>query len=296
MGIAVLLWLLTKLSNEYTGNISAEIEYINLPDNLVPTKPLQKNVILLVEATGFRLLGKNLFGGVEKVVLNYELYNNEEFIPSNDYQADLINNLDNTFIVRDVKPDTIYFSFEEKMTVKVPVILNSNFTFASQHDLMEPVIFEPDSVTVSGPFSIVDSIFNWPTAPLEFLELKESRQGEVGMMEPLDFAVEIVPEQVRYTVPVEKYTELSTKVDVTTLNIPDSLDIIIYPKSVDVTFRVGISNYEVVQPDDFEATVDFAGLDLFNNQYVDIELTRAPPYIKNINITPKQVEYIIYKR
>ena len=72
-------------------------------------------------------------------------------------------------------------------------------------------------------------------------------------------------------------------------------EINIYPNKAKVIFRVGLSNYEHVSSEAFRVVADFAGVDMNRSKYVPVRIELAPSFIKNLDYSPKSVEYIVYR-
>ena len=78
-------------------------------------------------------------------------------------------------------------------------------------------------------------------------------------------------------------------------NLPDSLLIRLFPHSIDVTFDVGLSRYEVVSDTSFSFYVDYNQIKT-NPASLKIEIERSPRHIKDLVFTPETVEYLIERK
>lgn len=78
-------------------------------------------------------------------------------------------------------------------------------------------------------------------------------------------------------------------------NLPDSLLIRLFPHSIDITFDVGLSRYEVVSDTSFSFSVDYEQIK-DNPASLKIMLDKQPGHIKDLIFTPETVEYLIEKK
>ena len=294
MGIAAMLWLLTKLSHDYIGEIPATISYVNLPEDKVVVRPLRRSLKLIVETSGFKLLISEMTQSTAKVQIDYTQYGRANAIHTNEFLPSLTNQLSGDYTVLDISPDTLFFYFDNRVSKMVPIQADYHITFEKQYDFMEPLVINPDSVLVAGPKSLVDSITKWKTKKLNLENLKSSVQTDVDLVTPEKDLLDISPLKVQYVIPVEKYTEQSIDLEIIVINAPAGYEVNIYPKVVKAVFQVGLNNYEKVKGAIFEAVVDFKKIDIRNSKYAEVEIRKAPRYIKKLNYTPKSVEYIIY--
>lgn len=293
--LAFVLLLLNKLSrSDYKGEVQARVTYVNYPKGKIPVSPLPEELKLRVETTGFKLLWARVVNK-PKVRIDLSQLSGADRTPTNVFKPYISSQLSDGYLLEGITPDTLYFQFENSLTKKVPVQGNIQISFKRQFDFKEPTIIKPDSVTVTGPEKLVDSIKAWYTEKLTFQNLDVSLQNEVALVKPEQPTIKISPEKVNYVVTVEEYTEKILEVEIQKVNLPDAKDVNIYPKKVKVACRVGLSNYQQVTPESFILVTDFATVDLKKSKYARVELKQAPSYVKSLDYSPKSVEYIIYK-
>lgn len=295
MGIAFLLWLLIKLSNTYSGQVTAYVHYSNLPENKVLVKPLEKKVKLRVETTGFKLLLSNVGFQPVNIDIDFQELHNTHFILTEDVKKRISENLPPDIKLHSISPDTLYLYFDEKATKKVPVRLDADLEFEKQFGLKKSVQLSPETILVAGPRVLLDSIHEWKTAVLKRKQIKGDLRGTIGLATPGKEGLSVTPDKVHYNLNVEEFTEHSLEVPVTRINVPAGISITTYPKNIKVTFQVALSNFEAVNAAGFELVADFSKIDLHNQKQVYLQLVKYPPYLKNVTFSPQSVEYIIYK-
>jgi len=290
--LAFVLLFLNKLSTTYFGDLKAHIAYINLPQGKVPVAPLPNELRLEVETNGFRLVWAHLRNPV-KVQIDLSGITND-FLPSSKLKSNVASQLSADYKLVEIFPDTLFFRFEKSLTKKVPVAPDIQISFKKQYDFTEPMLLSPDSVELTGPENAVAEIKNWKTQKLVFENLDKSTQDEIPLAEPPDKTITVKPLKVKYTIGVEQFTEKSLEVAIEKTNLPEKNEVSIHPDKVKVIFRVGLSNYESVNEDAFTAVADFADVELGKSKYVAVKIEQSPPFIKNLDYSPKSVEYIIY--
>lgn len=295
MGIAVFLWLGVQLSQKYTGDIPVHISYSNLPTKQVSVYPLQEQGTARVNATGFRLLWANMRWGRLELNIDLNDYQNAEYVLADAIVSNALTDLPAGYTLIGFRPDTLHLSFAPKATKKVPVVLDQQITMARQYDLKDQIQLQPDSVTVVGPRSIVDTLKSWKTSLLTLDELKETVTDTISLAKPTNPAIKLNPGKIIYTVPVEMLTEASVQVPIDLKNAPLGVDVAIFPKEAQVTFMVGLSNQENAKSAFFKVSADFQDVNLEKDQYVPLIITQSPDFIKSPTVSPVTVEYIIYQ-
>lgn len=293
--LAFVLLLLNKLSqDDYKGEVAARVTYVNYPQGKIPVAPLPDELKLKVETTGFKLLWARTVKK-PKVQIDLSRLSGVNRTATNIFKPQISSQLSGGYLLESIIPDTLYFQFENSLTKKVPVLGNIQISFKRQFDFKEATLIKPDSVTITGPEKLVDSIKGWYTEKLTFENLDVSMQNEVALMQPGQPTVRVSPEKVNYVITVEEYTEKILEVDIQKVNMPEAKEVNIYPRKVKVACRVGLSNYEQVNAESFIVVADFSSVDFKKSKYAKVELKQAPSFVKNLDYSPKSVEYIIYK-
>ena len=100
---------------------------------------------------------------------------------------------------------------------------------------------------------------------------------------------------VKLTIPVEKYTELSIKVPIEAENTPDDTKLIAVPRTVEVKCNVVLSKYFDIKPSMFKALVDYNQIHQSLSNKLKVKLTVLPENVALIDYQPKYIEYIIEK-
>ena len=76
--------------------------------------------------------------------------------------------------------------------------------------------------------------------------------------------------------------------------MPDSLIVRTFPKEVNVTYFVALSDYDKVVPQLFEAVVDYN--ESIGQEKLNVKIVNSPDYIQSLRFNPKSVEFIIEKK
>lgn len=251
------------------------------------------NAIVRVEGRGWELMF-DYFANSE-VVLKYDLIDNYiSSLSQNQLRSDITNKLSfGNLKITETNFGGIILTLEDRASRRVPIILQDSITFASGYHLSKPIALEPDSVTVSGPATRVDSILRWLTDSLIMLDVNKKTTRSIALAEPpaeIDLSVSAVQAEIE----VEQLTEKSFFVPLVVRNPPDSLRY--FPEMVKVTCTVGLSNYNNVSASDFSPEIDLAKVSLNEGKNtIPIRMVKQPAYALSVQFTPKSAEFVIFK-
>ena len=297
--LSILFWFLTVMNKEYETSISYPVHYIRFPEKKVLVNDIPDRLELTVNAGGYTLLRYQLQSRIAPIIFDVNSFSLNTVLgdPSTlyiltSYAKDRIaKQLSPEMEILNISPDSLFFQFADKVSKKVPVEPAITISFEKQYMQVGPYLVEPDSVTISGPKMIIDTIKAVDTEPIIMSDVNRSFEMELEM-QPLH-KVEYDPLEVWIQVPVEKFTEASVKVQIEVINMPDSLILRAFPPTVTISCQIGLSAYETLNEHLFRAVIDYADVGKMLGNKLQVQIIKMPVYIQSVNFTPKSVEYIV---
>ena len=299
IAIAGFLWFLQALENSYVSVIENPVRFTRLPENKTLIRDLPKKISLEVKGTGFAVLRHNWDLSKTPIRIDFrELTTAEQrdqqnlliWIPSQVYRQKIIDQIGN-FEVLSIYPDTLIFEFSAVQSKKVPVKPNLGYELEKQYMLKVPVKVEPDSITITGPGKILDTINFIQT---DLLKLKKVSGPVIR-----NLIIKKTSDQLRYSesrvvirLEVEQYTEKTLKVPVIPVNVPDSLTMKVFPAQISLSFRVVVSEFDKITHDQFRIFADYRDL-VPGKENLKVILSRFPLFIEQIRLQPETVEFIL---
>jgi len=302
MVLSAMFWFLTQLEEVYVTSISYPVKYQDMPEDKIVVGNLPDQIDLEVRGQGFQLLEYKFSNALNPLILHLDAYNIQEensdtprhFIVTQKATPRISQQLSQEVEILNITPDTLFFEFAEKISRRVPVRPNITYDFAKQMMLKGDIQIEPDSVNISGPSSVLDTIDQIHTQSRSFQNLQKTVRATLVLQKPHE-QLELSTQQVNLTIPIEQYTEGEVGREIVVENVPDSLIVRTFPKSVTITYLVGLSRYEQVIPELFKAVVDYRDVKDGAEQ-LRVKIENAPNYLKSYSYAPQEVEYIIEKK
>jgi len=296
--IATVLWFLNALSKDYTATLSYPVKYVNPPSNRFLSNTPPAKFDLKVEAHGFTLLRHKLSLSFSPIVLNISAITRNEESNSGSYTIRTENlmrrisdQVSKEISISEIRPEIITLVLDSLITKKVPVKLNIKTEFKPQFYLKEPLSATPDSVKITGPTAILDTVFSVSTESKIFERLDAQTEKMVYLLHPEKTTIS--PERVRINIPVERFTEKELKIPVEVRNKPEGVNIKIFPSEVKVSFLVGLGEFESINVSDFKAFVDYDTIIKNHPEDLDVKIYTKPSFIQMPKISPATVEYLI---
>lgn len=300
--LSVLFWFLTALNkDDYVTSISYPVRFVRFPEDKVLVNDIPDRLELTVNASGFTLLSYQLKSRLTPIIFDVNSFSPNRFSndPSSLYiltskaKDDIARQLSSEIDILDIHPDSLIFTFAARIQKMVPVIPILDLSFEQQFMQVGPYVLEPDSVMISGPEVIVDSIMAVNTEAFSKSSIDESFNQELGLLTVNK--IDINPVEIWLKVPVEKFTEANFTIPIEVINLPDSLVLRTFPGKVNITCQVGLSAYESLNEHLFRAVIDYGDAGSMLGSKLQVNLLKVPEFIQAVNYSPKSVEYILEK-
>ena len=295
--IATALWFLNALGKNYTTSLFYSVKYINPPEDLFLTSSPPSRFELKVEAHGFTLLRHKLALSTSPIILNLNtLRQNSESnggvisIRTQSLIPRISDQVSNEITISDINPQTITLFFDSLTTKSLPVKPDLNIQFKPQYYRKGAIRINPEHLKISGPSSLLDTMSFLSTEKISLNDLSAYIEKRVRVNHPEN--TRISQETVLVEIPVEQFTEKTFKVPVQVKNEPSGVSIKLFPSEVNVSFLVGLSEYENVTPADFKTLVDYQQAD-YDSETLDISVEEQPPFIQMLRIMPQEVDFLI---
>jgi len=194
-----------------------------------------------------------------------------------------------------LQKDSLRLQLDINLEKKIPVIAKQNIQYAVGYGSVKGVSMTPDSVLVSGPSKTIDTI-QWIYTELLTLEgINQNYKSDLNIdVSNLHSNITVVPKKVEANILVSKFTEGNQKVPITIQNVPEGVEIKIFPKEVSVVYRVGLDKYNEISELDFMVAADYAKVSE-ESSYLTLKLINRPDAIHDVRLQEKQVQFIVLK-
>lgn len=298
--LSTIFWFLNELSRNSSTTITYPVKYVNLPKDKVLVKELPSRFELTIEAPGYTLLKYKLSNRLLPLIFDLNQYgftilgNSERqkfFILTSRARTGISRQLRSDVQILEISPDSLIFEFGEIVQKTVPVVPNLTIDYAKQFMLSGEITTDPDSIIVSGPDLIIDTIQRVFTRHEMIPEVNQSliRSCNLEVIKNVTYS----DKKVTVNIPVEQFTEAVLDIPIEKIHVPDSLVLKTFPGSVTLTCKVSLTNYDKLTYHQFRAVVDFEGIENNLSNKLKVSIVKAPDYVRSVRFHPISVEFII---
>jgi len=300
LAIATVLWFLNALSKSYTAVVSYPVKYLNAPKNKFIVNDPPEKFDFLVRAHGFTLLRNKFSLSFSPIVLDLTALTNESNkLTSSSYSVStasvrerIAGQVSSEIEILQIQPESFILAFDSLGVKQVPVALRGDFILRPQFEFASAFRITPKMVTVTAPRALLAEIDSIYTVKKTYRNIDSPISEEIKLEIPRKASVN--PGQVLVQIPVEEFTENSFPVSVSVKDLPAGTRVRLFPQEVEISFRIGLSQFSKVTARDFRLSVSYHEITQ-GAPKLRIIADKVPASVKSLKITPDYVEYLIEK-
>jgi hypothetical protein len=299
--LSIAFWFMNALSKTYSAIIDYPVRYTDIPAGKVLVGDTPDYLTLRVTTHGYRILRHKLSSRYLPIafsVNSFALRNfpdsdtNVFYIQTRFAREHLSSQMSSEINIQEISPDTLYLRFASVVTKKLPVISNVESEPDRQMIFKDVARTDPDSVLVSGPDYIIDTLQGISTKQKNLGILSKSFEGNIDLQEPEHVSVK--HDKVKLSIGIERITEKNLLVPLNIINLPDTIKLKTFPSLIEVNCNVGLSNFPRVQAELFRLVADFNDIEKGEGR-LPVSLVKSPEFVRSVSYNPKSVEYLIEK-
>ncbi len=298
--ISASIWLLNELSKNYTTVIEYPIVYTDFPEDKVFVGEMPGHLDLQINAHGYALLRYKMFRKPVPISFKVSAFNlnrgkdsSSAYILTRYLKDQIARQLPTELQLLEINPDTLYFQFAERVTRMVKIKPDFEYSIEKQFTIKDEIMLTPDSVEVTGPDLILDTLAFVYTTRYDLGVLTRNYSDKVKLNREADLQYNL--SRVNCSIELERFTELLVTVPIEVLNLPDSILLQTFPSTIKLNCRVGLSKYDRIDRYPFRAVVDYDKIDE-HIATLNVTIQNLPDYLLGYEYSPKTVEFLKSRR
>ena len=209
-------------------------------------------------------------------------------VPSDALRRSISDLLQGTSSLIATTPDEIscpYFTEQERT---VQVVLNGTLTPAAEYQFVSQPKLGRKTVKIYGQDKVLNTIDTVYTQAVELTDLMDTTDVRVALAIPQGVRAEV--DSVNLQILTERFTEKKFILPIHAVGVPEGRHMRLFPQTVEVYVRVGISHFAQVQPEDIRVRCVYAPERI---DKLDVDLQYTNPHITSAWAYPGVVEYIL---
>lgn len=292
---AILIWVFVQFSKQYNQILDIPLKYVNVPPDKLLKENNPENIQLRMQDNGFTIGWFSLFPPSLTIDVSRAYESDGQLVYFFDEnRSQILQELNIDFEKSSFVRDALVMDYEQKEEKKLPVIPQIKVEFAAGYSGLEDLLVAPDSIMVSGPKNILDTLQAVRTFPTTFSRVKNDLSGSVALDTTALPNVTFYRSRVNYSMDVEKFTEGKLQVPIELTNVPEGLNVVIFPREAVLFFQVNLKDFNKVTASDFRVVANFKNV-RENQDFLIPEVVEKPEFTSNIRLSEKRIQFIIKK-
>lgn len=297
---AIGLWCIVTLGEEYEQTIELPLR-VELPEGIALARRIPQSVRVVVRASGWSFLRFAISSPRGLVVQPWmsDLDSSGTIDVSEEQIAQYVKNALPDVQRRAYAPSSMRLNVEPTATRRVPLVALASVQPRDGFGVSGVVRLNPDSVTITGAKSVIESINEWPTDTATFADIHGPFSQWLQVGNPYEGMVDARPSRVEITSDVQQIAEIE---------LPDvplfermttrdtSLHLTLVPQRVRVLVRGGVRDLERLDPSSIRAYIEvIEGVDTGG---VAIPRFILPPdlHLNVVAVSPERIRYRYQRR
>lgn len=291
--LAGIFWFVQSLDKQRETALRIPVDYMGIPEDIEIESKLPKQIVIKVRDEGLALMQYSKRKTVPLALDMERVYFGKgEFVIT----ADQLKNRLSRYVlpstaVLSINPDSIHVKYHRLSSKVLPVKVKSNLSFAPQYILSDDIHVKPTSVKVFGPQNILDTMTVVYTEEVELRSLSDTMQVKAKLES--NKALKYAFDDVTLDIFVEMFTEGKKQLPVTIINDPGNMHIRIFPPTVNVSYNVGLSNFNKVKDNDIQVVFDYKEAKETKRRHYKLKVINNSQHITNIRVSPEDVEFLL---
>jgi hypothetical protein len=294
LALSGVFWLLMALNETYEMEYSIPVSLTGVPKNAIITTPMADTVKVTVRDKGYTLATYKYGHSFKTINVHFSNYANQRTlsgsVPAADLQKMVYQRLFSSSRITQMKPDRLQFYFNYGLRKVFPVTIDGKF-YAAKNYYISQVIAIPSRVVVYASEHLLDSIKSIHTEVVSRRNIYDTTMVTVKLKSIQ--GAKFVPSTVKLRILPDVLTEGRVEVPIKAINMPEGKILRTFPQRVEVRFVVGVSQYNLVRPDQFVVVADYKELMAKPSDKCNLYLQTVPKFVSKARLELKQVDYLI---
>ena len=292
--LSFFFWYLLNLRRVYEVTLPVTLTYINVSIDKINETSLPRDIQITVKDQGFYLLSYKT-NKLNPIVIDLRRNATEDnktfYIPYTLLRSKIKEELRHSTEILRIQPEEITIPIVKKAYKTLPITFAGTITFARQYNLSGNINIVPSEIKVFGEKAVLDTMQTIYTEAINFKNLKDTVNRDIALQSIAGLKYSV--EKVNIHIPVDKFTEKTVEIPITSKNLPKNMEIRFFPSSVSATFFITFSKFNSVSSNNFEAIIDYNHILKNKSERQKPEIKTNNPFIFNIRTSPAEVEYLI---
>ncbi|PQB04027.1 CdaR family protein [Aureitalea marina] len=294
--LSFVFWMMARSSRENSSRMELALAYENVPENSTVSAVAPQFLVAEIRTTGFQSLFYKLKSPELKI--NVGVYAAPEdtlvVIGKEELRQMIGRQLGQDGELRYLAGEDLTIPLERIIRKRLPIVADIQLAFEKGFRPIGQPNVQPDSVTLTGPQKLMESIQEVRTQPIEGENINSNVQRNSQFVLPAGLQSDYSSQEVTVELNVSEFIEKQIQISPQIINLPPETEIRLIPETVKVTFDISVDQFNAVGPDDFVVICDFNERNDQENFMIP-RIDQYPEMVQRVELADKKIDYLIFK-
>jgi len=292
--ISITLWFMVTTSKDYTTQIKIPLEVSRLAKGKTLLEPIASEVTMEIRGSGQSIIAFYLYESRFKLKLPDVDRDTKLTLSNHLVFLDLPSRL-NLEVVEILEPKLVNLKVDDFVVSQKPVQFYGLVDTEPGYIVLD-TIYSSDSVSISGPKSIIDTIKFISTEKSEYKNQKYAFNNRLKLKSPVSELININPNEIDVQFEIQRIVErVVYDIPVKIRNVPKNLLVESIPDSLSLRVKGGEKNVEKLNSEEILAEIDFE-LQYKPEQSDYPVRIKTPPEISWLESSPKTFKLTVKRK
>ncbi|MCF4100938.1 YbbR-like domain-containing protein [Gillisia sp. M10.2A] len=293
LGFSAFIWVIVQFSKDYTESLELPLQYVNVDKDKIILANNPDKLEVRIREKGFNIAWNKLFPPVVTIDISDAIQLDGMLLYDLEKQkAAILSQLNVDYNDANFLQNELKIHFQQRAVKKIKVQPNIELGYAVGYSALGGIQLSPDSVRVSGPENILDTLSYIYTKALKLQNISKDIKGKVKLDTSGLGGVTLFQNEINYASKTDKFTEGQVDIPIELVNVPANTNVVIFPKQVKVYYQVSLNEFDNIKANQFRVIANFKDA-LDSDGYVLAEIVQQPALVNNVRLNKKKIQFVI---
>lgn len=291
---ATTFWLLNALNKDnYTTSVNQPLKLNYDHQEFMAVGNVPGEVRIQINGNGWDLLKRHFKISVTPLEVFVEDPSQKPFLLTTDIERQMAEHLSSSNLV-DIVQDTLFFSIDRIVSKKIQIVPDTSSTsLAENHSYASDITLEPETVTVTGPISIIEQLNGriYVNVPDENIRENYSKLLPLKLEKEKQKFLSLDEETSQVSFEVIGFIENTVTLDIQKVYFPKNVTINNDVSEIQARFLVQEDKMEALQDLDITAILNYNNRNR-EDSTISASLNKSPAFIKEVLFEPENFKLV----
>jgi hypothetical protein len=294
--LAASIWFLTKFSKPLVAEFKLNLEYINMPKQTLVSSQAPDELLITVNANGFKLLRE--FFRDKTLVLDLSagraIDDNRIRFNQDQLLAFCYRKIPSAEVIS-VELKELIIPVDQMAAKTIQVVFQGEVSLVQGFKIIDRAEIQPTEITIYGPSQLIDSISSVNTVYTRLNNLRSDLAQSIAL-EPLwSNKLSRSQDSVLWSARVLEFTQKQIELPVELINVPRGRRLQIFPETMRLSVEIPVSEYAQYDKSNFRIICDYNER-ISEDSFMIPRLSNLPDGVYKPELSHKKVDYVEFTK